>query len=56
MFVGGMSGDGLVKETALEAAVEQVRQELKLKQSIASSNVVDFSALRDALTELGRIK
>lgn len=56
MFVGAMSGDGLVKETALEAAVEQVRQELKLKQSIASSNVVDFSALRDALTELGGIK
>lgn len=56
MFVGAMSGDGLVKETALEAAVEQVRQELKLKQSITSSNVVDFSALRDALTELGGIK
>jgi hypothetical protein len=29
MYVGAMSGDGLVKETAVAAAVDQVRQELK---------------------------
>jgi NitT/TauT family transport system substrate-binding protein len=56
MYVGAMSGDGLVKETAVAAAVDQVRQELKLKQPIASSNVIDFTVLKEALTELGGMK
>jgi NitT/TauT family transport system substrate-binding protein len=56
MYVGAMSGDGLVKETAVAAAVDQVRQELKIKQSISSSNVIDFSVLKEALTELGGMK
>ena len=56
MYAGAMSGDGLVKETAVAAAVDQVRQELKLKQPIASSNVIDFTVLKEALTELGGMK
>jgi ABC-type nitrate/sulfonate/bicarbonate transport system substrate-binding protein len=56
MYVGAMSGDGLVKETAVAAAVDQVRQELKLRQPIASSNVIDFTVLKEALTELGGMK
>ena len=56
MYVGAMSGDGLVKETAVAAAVDQVRQELKLKQPIPSSNVIDFTVLKEALTELGGMK
>jgi ABC-type nitrate/sulfonate/bicarbonate transport system substrate-binding protein len=56
MYVGAMSGDGLVKETAVAAAVDQVRQELKIKQSISSSNVIDFSVLKEALTERGGMK
>jgi ABC-type nitrate/sulfonate/bicarbonate transport system substrate-binding protein len=56
MFAGAMSGDGLVKETAVTAAVDQVRQELKLKQPIASSNVIDFTILKEALTEMGGMK
>jgi NitT/TauT family transport system substrate-binding protein len=55
MYVGAMSGDGLVKETAV-AAVDQVRQELKLKQSITSSHVIDFTVLKEAITELGGMK
>src|ERR1043166_2647855 len=56
MFVGAMSGDGLVKETAVGAAAEQVRQGLKIKQPIASSNVIEFSILKEALTEMGGMK
>jgi NitT/TauT family transport system substrate-binding protein len=56
MYVGAMSEDGLVRETAVAAAVDQVRQELKLKQPIASSNVIDFTLLKEALTELGGMK
>jgi NitT/TauT family transport system substrate-binding protein len=56
MYVGAMSGDGLVKETAVAAAVDQVRQELKLKQSITSSHVIDFTVLKEAITELGGMK
>jgi len=56
MFAGVMSGDGLVKETAVTAAVDQVRQELKLKQPIAISNVIDFTILKEALTEMGGMK
>lgn len=56
MYVGAMSGDGLVKETALEAALKQVRQELKVKQSVSGSNVVDFSILKEALTELSGMR
>jgi ABC-type nitrate/sulfonate/bicarbonate transport system substrate-binding protein len=56
MFVGAMTADGMVKETAVAAAVDQVLQELKLKQPIANSNVIDFAVLKDALTELGGIK
>jgi len=56
MYVGAMSGDGLVKDTAMAAAVDQVRQELKLKQPIASSNVIDFTILKEALTEMGGMK
>jgi ABC-type nitrate/sulfonate/bicarbonate transport system substrate-binding protein len=56
MYVGAMSGDGLVKETAVAAAVDQVRQDLKLKQPIASSNVIDFAVLKEALTETGWVK
>lgn len=56
MYVGAMSGDGLVKETAVAAAVDQVRQELKLKQPVASSNVIDFTVLKEALKELGGMK
>lgn len=56
MYVGAMSGDGLVKETAVAAAVDQVRQELKLKQSITSSHVIDFSVLKEAITELSGMK
>jgi NitT/TauT family transport system substrate-binding protein len=56
MFIGAMSGDGLVKETAVAAAVDQVRQELKLKQPIASSNVIDFTILKEVLTEMGGMK
>jgi hypothetical protein len=56
MYAGAMSGDGLVKETAVAAAVDQVRQELKIKQPIASSNVIDFTVLKEALTELGGMK
>lgn len=56
MYVGAMSEDGLVRETAVAAAVDQVRQELKLKQPIASSNVIDFTLLKEALSELGRMK
>jgi hypothetical protein len=51
-----MTGDGLVKETAVAAAVDQVLQELKLKQAIATSNVIDFTVLKEALNELGAMK
>ena len=56
MYVGAMTEDGLVNETAMAAAVDQVRQELKLKQPVASSNVIDFTILKEALTELGGMK
>jgi ABC-type nitrate/sulfonate/bicarbonate transport system substrate-binding protein len=56
MFIAAMSGDGLVKETAVAAAVDQVRQELKLKQPIATSNVIDFNLLKETLTEVGGMK
>jgi ABC-type nitrate/sulfonate/bicarbonate transport system substrate-binding protein len=56
MYVGAMSRDGLVKETAVAAAVDQVRQDLKIKKPIASSNVVDFTILKEALTELSETK
>jgi ABC-type nitrate/sulfonate/bicarbonate transport system substrate-binding protein len=56
MYVGAMTGDGLVKETAVAAAVDQVLQELKLKQPIATSNVIDFTVLKEALNELGAMK
>ena len=56
MYVGAMSGDGLVKEMAVGAAVDQVRQELKLKPPVATSNVIDFTLLKEALTEMGGMK
>jgi ABC-type nitrate/sulfonate/bicarbonate transport system substrate-binding protein len=56
MFVSAMSADGLVQETAVAAAVDQVRQDQKIKQPIATSNVIDFSLLKEALTELGGMK
>ena len=56
MYVGAMSEDGLVRETAVAAAVDQVRQELKIKQPIASPNVIDCTLLKEALTELGGMK
>jgi NitT/TauT family transport system substrate-binding protein len=51
MYVAAMSGDGLVKESAVAAAVDQVRQDLKIKQPVASSNVIDFNLLKEALAE-----
>jgi NitT/TauT family transport system substrate-binding protein len=56
MYVAAMSGDGLVKESAIAAAVDQVRQELKIKQPVASSNVIDFNLLKEALAETGGTK
>ena len=53
MYVGAMSADGLVKEAALEAAIEQVRQELKVTRKPALSNVVDLSLAKEAIAELG---
>jgi ABC-type nitrate/sulfonate/bicarbonate transport system substrate-binding protein len=56
MYVGAMSRDGLVKETAMAAAVDQVRQDLKVKKPVANSNVIDFTFLKEALTELSETK
>jgi ABC-type nitrate/sulfonate/bicarbonate transport system substrate-binding protein len=53
MFVGAMSPDGMVKEAALEAAIEQVRQELKLTKKPPLSNVVDFRLAKEAGAEIG---
>lgn len=53
MYIGAMSADGLVKEAALEAAIEQVRQELKVTRKPALSNVVDLSLAKEAIAELG---
>jgi len=53
MYVGAMSADGLVKEAALEAAIEQVRQELKVTRKPALSNVVDLTLAKEAIAELG---
>jgi NitT/TauT family transport system substrate-binding protein len=53
MFVGAMSPDGIVKEAALEAAIEQVRQELKLTKKIPLSNVIDFRLAKEAGAEIG---
>ena len=56
MYVGAMSEDGLVRETVVAAAVDQVLQESKLKQPIVNSNVIDFTLLKEALTEVGGMK
>lgn len=56
MYVAAMSGDGLVKESAVAAAIDQVRQELKIKQTVVSSNVIDFNLLKEALAETGGTK
>jgi NitT/TauT family transport system substrate-binding protein len=53
MYIGAMSADGLVKDAALEAAIEQVRQELKVTRKPALSNVVDLSLAKEAIAELG---
>ncbi|HEY7163229.1 MAG TPA: ABC transporter substrate-binding protein [Candidatus Binatia bacterium] len=51
MYVAAMTGDGLVKESAVAAAVDQVRQELKISQPVSSSNVIDFKLLKEAAAE-----
>ena len=46
-----MSADGLVKESAVAAAIDQVRQELKITLAVPTANVVDFKVLEAALAE-----
>jgi hypothetical protein len=41
MYVAAMRTDGLVKESPIAVAVDQVQQKLKIKQPVASSNVID---------------
>ena len=51
MYVAAMSADGLVKESAVAAAIDQFRHELKITQAIATANVIDFKVLEEALAE-----
>lgn len=53
MYVGAMSEDGLVGGKVLESAIEQVRQESKVKEKVPVTKVIDFTIAREALVELG---
>jgi ABC-type nitrate/sulfonate/bicarbonate transport system substrate-binding protein len=56
MYVNAMSGDGLVRESAVAAAIDQVRRELKIAQPVPTSSVIDFKILKEALAEIGGTK
>jgi hypothetical protein len=56
MYVAAMSADGLVKESAVAAAIDQVRQELKMTSAVPTANVVDFKVLEETLAETAGMK
>ena len=53
LYVDAMSPDGLVRAGVVEAAVEQTRQESKIKEKVPAAKVADFSLVMEALAELG---
>lgn len=53
LYVDTMSPDGLVRTGVVESAVEQTRQESKIKEKVPAAKVADFSLVMEALAELG---
>lgn len=53
LYVNAMSPDGLVRSGVVESAVEQIRQESKIKEKVPAAKVADFSLVIEALAELG---
>lgn len=53
LYVNAMSPDGLVRAGVVESAVEQIRQESKIKEKVPAAKVADFSLVIEALAELG---
>lgn len=53
LYVDAMSPDGLVRTGVVESAVEQTRQESKIKEKVPAAKVADFSLVMEALEELG---
>ncbi len=52
LYVRGLSPDGLVSEESLILDINRSRQALKIKEEVPLSRVVDFSILREALSEM----
>jgi NitT/TauT family transport system substrate-binding protein len=53
LYVDAMSLDGLVGAGVVESAVEETRQESKIKEKVPAAKVADFSLVMEALAELG---
>ena len=53
LYVNAMSQDGLVREKVVESAIEQIRQDAKIKEKVPATKVANFSIVREVLTNLG---